>query len=158
MTIESYIDRFRTIEYVTESIVPRRKEGLDNFALLNYNLAEVEMELWNYEAAVEILKRLLRDEDIILNNVSPVSVIGSIINAYNKLGNKDEAESWINRGYLAMDESRYSDLDRLDFYTAVMEYHLLNEDYEKVINTSTQFNIDERYSLPDEYQNISLDH
>ena len=141
-------------EYLLRAIERNEKEGLDNFALLNYNLAEVEMELGNYEAAVEILKRLLRDEDIILNNVSPVSVIGSIINAYNKLGNKDEAESWTNRGYLAMDESRYSDLDRLTFYTAVMEYHLLNEDYEKVLNTSTKFNIDERYSLPDEYDHL----
>ncbi|MBN1387201.1 MAG: hypothetical protein JW965_02065 [Bacteroidales bacterium] len=141
-------------KYLLRAIEMNEKEDLDNSALFTYNLAEVEMELENYEAALDILKGLLRDEDIIMNNISPVSVIGSIISAYNKLGNREESESWINRGYLAMDESKYSDVDRLGFYTSVMEYHLLNEDYDKVLNTAQQYNIDERYSLPDQYDHL----
>lgn len=141
-------------KYLLRAIDINEQESLDDFALLNYNLAELEMELENHEAALEILKGLLRDEDIILKNVSPVSIIGSIISAYNKLGKKDEAESWINRGYLAMDENRYSDLDMLTFYTAVMEYHFLNKEYDKVLSTSSEFNIDEKYNLPDQYDHL----
>ena len=141
-------------KYLLRAIEINQREGLDDFALFTYNLAEVEMKLENYEAAINILKELLRDEDINMENVSPVLIIGSIINAYNKLGFKEEAESWINRGYLAMDESIYSDLDRLTFYTAVMEYHLLDKDYEKVLNTALQYDIDERYTLPDQYDHL----
>lgn len=141
-------------KYLLRAIEINEREGLDNFALFSYNLAEVEMELDKYEAAVNILKNLLRDESIVLNNISDVAIIGSLISAYNKLGNKEEAERWINRGYLAIDESKYSDVDRLNFYTSVMEYHLLNEDYEKVLNTASQHNIDERYSLPDQYDHL----
>ncbi len=141
-------------KYLQRAIEINEREGLDNFALFTYNLAEVEMHLENYRAAIDILKDLLVHEDIDMNTVSPIAVIGSIISANNKLGNKEEAESWITRGYLDMDETRYSGIDKLTFYTAVMEYHLLNEDYEKVINTSIQYDIDERYNLPDQYDHL----
>ena len=141
-------------KYLLRAIEINESEGLDNFALFTYNLAEVEMHLENYRAAIDILKDLLVYEDIDMDDVSPVSVIGSLISANNKLGNKEEARSWINRGYLAMDESRYSGIDRLTFYTAVMEYYLLNEEYEKVITTSLQYDIDERYNLPDQHDHL----
>ncbi len=141
-------------KYLQRAIEINEREGLDNYALFTYNLAEVEMHLENYRAAIDILKDLLVHEDIDMNTVSAIAVIGSIISANNKLGNKEEAESWITRGYLDMDETRYSGIDKLTFYTAVMEYHLLNEDYEKVINTSIQYDIDERYNLPDQYDHL----
>lgn len=141
-------------KYLLRAIDINQKENLDHYDLFRYNLAEVEAELGNYVESLDILKGLLRNDSITLRNISPVSVIASIITAYNKLGNNVEAESWINRGYLSMDENRYSELDGLAFYTSVMEFYLNKGEYEKVINTSLQFDIDERYRLPDQYDHL----
>ena len=141
-------------KYLQRAIQINEQEELGSYDLFAYNMAEVETKLGNYVVSLEILKNIIRYDSINLGNISPVSVIGSIIGNYNKLGNKEEAESWINRGYLALDESRCSDMDRLSFYTSVMEFHLNNKDYDKVISTSLQHNIDERYRLPDQLDHL----
>ncbi|MBS0010057.1 MAG: tetratricopeptide repeat-containing sensor histidine kinase [Bacteroidales bacterium] len=139
-------------KYLLRAIEVNEREGLDYYALFSYNLAEVELEMGNYEAAIDILKELIRNENYL--NVTAVSIMGSIISAYNKLGNKKEAESWINRGFLTLDDTEVSEVDKLNFYTSVMEYHLNNKDYEKVISISLQYNIDERYNLPDQLDHL----
>jgi len=141
-------------KYLLRAIEINEREGLDHYSLFSYNLAEVELELGNYDASLNILKELLRNENINLNQISPLSIAGTIISAYNKLGKPEEAQNWINRGYLEMDEERYSDIDRLNFYTSVMEYHLNNNEYEKVINIASDFGIDERYTLPDQHNHL----
>lgn len=141
-------------KYLLRAIEINEREGMDFYDIFSYNLAEVEAELGNYEESINILKGLIKNELVPLNRVSPVSVMAMIISAYNKLGNPGEAESWINRGYLALDEEDINDIDRMSFYTSVMEYHLNNGDYDKVISTSKQYNIDERYRLPDQYDHL----
>jgi len=141
-------------KYLIRAIEINEKQGMDYYDTFSYNLAEVESELDNYQESIDILKNLLNKEDVKLRNISPVSVIGLIISGYNKTGNSEEAESWINRGYLALDDNPYNDIDKLTFYTYVMEYHLNKGDYEKVISTSDQYNIDERYILPDQYDHL----
>ncbi len=141
-------------KYLLRAIEINERENLNYYALFSYNLAEVELLLGNYEASLDILKGLLRNEVINLNMISPVSIIASIINAYNKLNMNEEAENWINRGYLAMDENRYSDVDKLNFYTAVMEYHVRNEEFDKVIATAENNDIDQRYNLPDQQDHL----
>ncbi len=141
-------------KYLIRAIEINEKQGMDYYDIFSYNLAEVESELGNYHESIDILKKLLQKEDINLRNISPVSIIGLIISGYNKTGNSEEAESWINRGYLALDDNPYNDIDKLTFYTSVMEYLLNKGDYEKVISTSDQFNIDERYMLPDQYDHL----
>ncbi|MDT8401066.1 MAG: tetratricopeptide repeat-containing sensor histidine kinase [Bacteroidales bacterium] len=141
-------------KYLLRAIDINEKKGMNYYDIFSYNLAEVEVELANYHEAIDILEKLLKKESITLNNISPVSVIGLIISAYNKLGERDQAESWINRGYLALDENRHNDVDQLVFYTSVMEFHLIEGEYEKVISTSKQFNIDDRYRLPDQYDHL----
>ena len=141
-------------KYLLRAIEINEQEGMGFYDIFSYNLAEVEAELGNYEESINILKGLIKNELVPLNRVSPVSVISMIISAYNKLGNPEEAESWINRGYLALDEEDINDVDRLSFYTSVMEYHLVNDDYDKIISTSKQYNIDERSRLPDQYDHL----
>jgi len=141
-------------KYLRRAIEINEREGMDYYDIFSYNLAEVEAELGNYEESINILKGLLKNETVPLKRVSPVSVIAMIISGYNKLGNADEAETWINRGYLALDEEDFNDIDRTSFYTSVMEYHLNNGDYDKVISTSKQYNIDERHRLPDQYDHL----
>ena len=141
-------------KYLLRAIEINEQEGMGFYDIFSYNLAEVEAELGNYEESINILKGLIKNELVPLNRVSPVSVISMIISAYNKLGNPEEAESWINRGYLALDEEDINDVDRLSFYTSVMEYHLVNGDYDKIISTSKQYNIDERSRLPDQYDHL----
>ncbi|MDZ7738582.1 MAG: tetratricopeptide repeat protein [Bacteroidales bacterium] len=143
-------------KYLLRAIEINERENLDYYALFSYNLAEVELMLGNAEASLDILKELLRNEDIRLNMISPVSIMASIIEAYNKLNMNEEAESWINRAYLAMDENRYSDVDKLNFYTAVMEYHVRNEEYDKVIEIAEKNNIDQSYNLPDQQEHIRI--
>lgn len=135
-------------KYLLRAIEINEREGLDYYALFSYNLAEVELLLGNYETSLDILKGMLRNEDISLNMISQVSIIASVINAYNKLNMNEESESWINRGYLAMDENRYSDVDKLNFYTAVMEYHVSKGEHSKVTEIAEKNNIDQRYHLP----------
>lgn len=141
-------------KYLLRAIELNEKRGMSYYDIFSYNLAEVEAELGNHKEAIDILKNLLKKEDINLDNISPVSVIGLIISGYNKLGMPEEALNWINRGYLAVDENNHNDVDKLEFYTSVMEFHLNNGDYEKVISTSRQFEIDERYRLPDQYEHL----
>jgi len=141
-------------KYLLRAIEINEKKGMNYYDTFSYNLAEVEAELGKPQESIEILKELLKKESDNLNNISPVSVIGLIISDYNKLGMQEEAESWINRGYLALDENRHNDVDKLVFYTSVMEFHLNNGDYEKVISISRQFEIDERYRLPDQYEHL----
>ncbi|MGM0667330.1 MAG: tetratricopeptide repeat protein, partial [Bacteroidota bacterium] len=141
-------------KYLLRAIEINEREGMNYYDIFSYNLAEVEAELGNYEESINILKGLIKNEFAPLNLVSPVSVIAMIISGYNKLGMPEEAESWINRGYLALDEEDFNDVDRISFYTSVMEYHLNNGDYDKVISTSKQYNIDERHRLPDQYDHL----
>ncbi len=134
--------------YLLRAIYFNEKQDLNFYSLFSFNLATVEIEQYNYEAALNILKKIM---DIGFNNqnmVSQISVISSIITCYNRTGNRDEAEDWISRGYIAFDNSNTSDIDRLIFYTAVMEFHLNNEDYEKVLDISQRFNIDENLYYP----------
>ncbi|MFO7755302.1 MAG: tetratricopeptide repeat-containing sensor histidine kinase [Bacteroidales bacterium] len=147
-------DHHSSKKYLLRAIEINEREGLDYYALFSYNLAEVELMLGNYEESLDILKELLWDEDISLDLISPVSIIASIISAYNNLRMNEEAENWINRGYLAMDENRYTDVDKLNFYTAVMEHHIRNGEYGKVVEIAEKNNIDQRYNLPDQQDHL----
>lgn len=141
-------------KYLLKAIEINESEGLDYYALFSYNLAEVELLQGNYESTLNILKGLLSNKDIKFNMISRVSVVALIISTYNKLNMPGKAQNWINRGFLIMDENIYSDMDKLNFYTAMMEYYINNEDYSKVVEIARQNNIDHRYNLPDQKDHL----
>lgn len=147
-------DNLSAKSYIERAIELNRGRNLAFNTILSLNLAQMEITMGNYATALDNLKELLRNEETNYERVSPLAIIASIISANNKMGNKQEASEWINRGYLEMDESSYSNIDRLNFFTAVMEYHFNNGDYENVILIAKRHNLDEQSNLPDQQDHM----
>ncbi|MCF8223462.1 MAG: hypothetical protein K9J25_09970 [Bacteroidales bacterium] len=147
-------DNLSAKSYIERAIELNRGRNLAFNTILSLNLAQMEITMGNYATALDNLKELLRNEETNYERVSPLAIIASIISANNKMGNKQEASEWINRGYLEMDESFYSNIDRLSFFTAVMEYHFINGDYENVISIAKRHSLDEQSNLPDQQDHM----